>query len=154
MTQQFMRPAFITQDQINNVQGNTGQLARAHCELYVPIDSTHRARLNKMWVSCSDGFTVCLRGGPMMTGASFGESRGLPLIDGAQRPYSSAHARNEIKVGPEYDGGQIWNNENLGGKLVELEFPILLGQGNSLFVRSTLYGKPLFVTFLWTEEPI
>lgn len=91
----------------------------------------------------------------MLDNASFPESRGLPIQDGAPRQYSSAHVRTKITTAPEdvIQGGQYFNHEGTSTGLIKLEnIPAIIGEGNGLMVRSNKDGEPLMVTFLWHEE--
>jgi hypothetical protein len=146
MAENFMRTV-----QILTLNANQ----RAHCELFNPEDSGYKAIVDAIWVSRSSGFSIVGRGGPMMNDATFPESRGLPIQDGAPRQYSSCHARFQKTTFPAevIQGGQYWNHENVSG-LVKIEAPFVLGENNSLMIRNNLDGEKLMVSFLWHEEPL
>jgi hypothetical protein len=146
MSEYFMRPV-----QILTINANQ----RAHCQLFNPAESGYKVIVDKIWVSRSSGFTLIGHGGPMFNDATFPESRGLPIADGAPRQYSSAHARFTKTTFPAevVQGCQYFNHENVSG-LVLIEAPFVLGENNALTVRNNLDGEKLMVSFLWHEEPL
>lgn len=152
MAEIFMRPAMVLDTQANEI---------AHCELYNPAASDRRCVDIEMWISKSTDFTILLRGGAILSGASFSESRGLPIEDGAVRPYSQAHARTKrtLETNPDgsiayVEGGQLWNHVNPSGGIVHIKLPVVLGVGNGLLIRNWIKGEKLRVAFLWREVPL
>ena len=140
---------------------DTGIDEIAHAELYVPLESNRRARLMSMTISGSTRVSVLGRGGDILSGASFSESRGLPMRDGSVIPYSQSHARTkktlEVTAGGQiaYIEGGMWAMYDLKGPLTIKgdELPVLLGKRNGLLVRNVHKGQPLIVTFVWEEVP-
>lgn len=148
----FARPAVVL---------DTGADEIAHAELYVPLSSDRKARLISMTVSGSTEFSILGRGGEILSGASFPESRGLPIRDGSPRQYSRAHARTKRtrEVNPDgsiayVEGGMWMMVRNPSGGPVHIggaDLPVLLGCGNGLLVRNTKKGEKLLVNFVWRE---
>lgn len=152
MSEIYARVAAVLDTGINEI---------AHAELYVPLESNRRARLMSMTISGSTRVAVLGRGGDILSGASFPESRGLTLRDGSQRQYSQAHARTQktLEVTPTgqiaYVEGGMWAMCDLNGPLTITgeQLPVLLGKRNGLLVRNVNKGQPLIVSFVWEELP-
>lgn len=142
----FARPAMVL---------NTAANQRAHCELFNPAGSGYRAHVDSVWISKSTGFSILGKGAPMLDNASFTESRGLPIADGAPRQYSAAHARTKLTTAPAevIQGGQYITHEGVSG-LVRFDVPVVLGEGNGLLIRNNFDGEKLMCSFLWHELPI
>jgi len=110
----------------------------------------------KLWVDSPGGITILGKGGPIMNNASFPESRGLPLQDGAPRQYAAGHVRFERRDVTNEDGsgliqgGQYFNHTYLDD-FFEFSAPIIIGEGNALMVRSNEDGMEMNCSFLWKE---
>lgn len=146
MSEIYARVAAVLDTGINEI---------AHAELYVPLESNRRARLMSMTISGSTRVSVLGRGGDILSGASFGESRGLPMRDGSAIPYSQAHARTKVTTAPAevIQGGQWFSADGVSG-LVEFSAPVILGPGTGMLVRSNRDGERLECSFLWHEVSI
>jgi hypothetical protein len=152
MSEVFARVAAVLDTGINEI---------AHAELYVPLQSDRKARLMSMTISGSTRVSVLGRGGDILSGASFPDSRGLPMRDGSVRQYSQSHARTQKtpEVTPTgaiaYIEGGMWAMYDLKGPLTITgdELPVLLGKRNGLLVRNVNKGQQLIVSFVWEEVP-
>ena len=145
----FMRPAMCP-----NPGSSIAANQRAHCELFNPAASGYLVKDITVWISKSTGFCVLGKGAPMLDNASFPDSRGLTIIDGAPRQYSAAHARTKLTTAPAevIQGGQWVTHDGVTG-LIELRFPdMVIGMGTGLMIRSNKDGEPLMVSFKWRED--
>ncbi len=157
----FMRLSQCLQGTESN---QVGANDRAHCELYNPSDSNVIVTLLGMWVCLSTKYAICGRSGDILSGATFPESRGLPVY--AFPPevppahpsefYAHAHARCKVTPSNAYiEGGMIlyWDSDT-AADLSPMNDIVQRRPGTGLLVRNLQAGQPLSVSFLWKEGAI
>jgi len=130
---------------------------RAHVELFNPANSGYIADQIEIRVSKTTGFCVLGKGAPMLDNATFPDSRGLTVMDGAIRQHSSCHVRTKlVTLDPGVEviqGGQYHMHEG-PAPTMPIVFPGELGPGTGLMVRNNYDGQPLVVSFSWREVPV
>jgi hypothetical protein len=180
MAERFGRPAIVYTS--NSPQVQAGKTSYA--SLFNPFDSG--VYLTDIFVRISEATYVSYgivgsqitagEGGtvadqnrpPMMSGASFGETRGMKMDETGVGALSRAHARINV-CGPglacyveaqsgtpkyEYDFGQVGNFKLNPNEVTQLSLDgLVLGEHRHLIFRNDVYGQPIRVEFNWTEVP-